>query len=339
MYHIQENISLKRYNTFGIEANARYFCEIQSKEDLLGLLRSDLFKNNKYLILGGGSNILLTGDYDGLVIKNNICGHEVLDEDEDFIKIRSLSGSVWHDLVLHSVNNGWGGIENLSLIPGSVGAAPMQNIGAYGVELKNVFESLEAIELLTGNIKTFSKTDCQFEYRQSIFKNKLKGKFFIYSIILNLSKKPKINTTYGAIKDTLNEMKVSEPGIEDVSKAVISIRQSKLPDPSILGNSGSFFKNPVIKNTFYNKIKLSFPDIVGYPNGDSHTKIAAGWLIEQCGFKGRRIGNTGSHKDQALVLVNYGNAKGSEIWSLAQDIKKSVNKTFGIDIEPEVNII
>jgi len=339
MHHIQENISLKRYNTFGIKANARYFCEIQSKEDLLGLLRSDLFKNNKYLILGGGSNILLTGDYDGLVIKNNICGHQIIEDNEEFVILKSLSGSDWHDLVLHCVNKGWGGIENLSLIPGSVGAAPMQNIGAYGVELKNVFESLEAIELSTGKLNIFSKKDCYFAYRQSIFKNKLKGKHFIYSINLKLSRQASINTTYGAIKDTLKEMKIAKPGIEDVSNAVISIRQSKLPDPLILGNSGSFFKNPIIKNELFNSLKISHPDIVGYPNGASHTKIAAGWLIEQCGYKGKRFGNTGSHKDQALVLVNYGNAKGSEIWALAQEIKNSVKNTFGIDIEPEVNII
>ena len=339
MYDIQENISLKEYNTFGLEANARYFCEINSKEDLIKLISSDLFKKSKYLILGGGSNILLTSDYDGLVIKNNICGQEIIEENEAFVKIRSYSGNVWHKLVIYCVNNGWGGIENLSLIPGSVGAAPMQNIGAYGVELKNVFESLEAIELSTGKLKTFSKADCKFEYRQSIFKNKLKDKFFIYSINLKLSKSPDINTSYGAIKDTLKEMKISDPGIKDVSNAVISIRRSKLPDPIVLGNSGSFFKNPIIENDFYNKIKKTYPNIVGYPNGETHTKVAAGWLIEQCGFKGKRVGNTGSHKDQALVLVNYGNAKGEEIWSLAKNIKKSVKETFGIDIDPEVNII
>ena len=339
MYDIQENISLKEYNTFGIDANARYFCKVQSKEELTELIVSNVFKNNEHLILGGGSNILLTSDYDGLVIKNNICGQEIIEETEEFVKIKSFSGSIWHELVIHCVNNGWGGIENLSLIPGSVGAAPMQNIGAYGVELKNVFESLEAIDISTGELKTFSKDNCEFEYRQSIFKNKLKGKFFIYSISLKLSKTPTINTSYGAIKDTLKKMEISNPGIKDVSNAVISIRRSKLPDPVILGNSGSFFKNPIIENSLFNSIKEKFPNIIGYPNGNSHTKVAAGWLIEQCGFKGKRFGNTGSHKDQALVLVNYGNAKGEEIWALAKNIKKSVKETFGIDIAPEVNII
>ena len=339
MMTIEKNKSLKNMNTFGLDAKAKYFCAVHSFDEIIDIFQSQVFNNEKHLILGGGSNILLTDDYEGLVIKNNIIGKEVINQNEDYVTIKVYSGEVWHDLVLHCVQNGWGGIENLSLIPGSVGAAPMQNIGAYGVELKDVFVELDAIHIPSCKIESFDNSACEFAYRQSIFKNKLKGQYFIYSITLKLSKKPKINISYGAIKGTLNDMNINKPSIKDVSNSVIKIRQSKLPDPSELGNSGSFFKNPIISNDDFKKVKANFPDIIAYPAGEKHTKLAAGWLIEQCGFKGKRYGNTGAHEHQALVLVNYGNAKGNDIWDLALKIKKAVKDKFDVDIDPEVNII
>lgn len=339
MVTIEENKALKNMNTFGLDAKAKYFCAVQSFDEIMAVFKSNKFIEEKHLILGGGSNILLTGDYDGLVVKNNIIGKEIINENEDYVTLKVYSGEIWHDLVLHCVNNGWGGIENLSLIPGSVGAAPMQNIGAYGVELKDVFVELEAIHIPSCRIESFANSDCEFAYRQSIFKNKLKGQYFIYSITIKLSKKPTINISYGAIKSTLHDMSINEPNIKDVSNSVIKIRQSKLPDPSEIGNSGSFFKNPIILNDDFKKVKSNFPDIVAYPSGKNHTKLAAGWLIEQCGFKGKRYGDTGAHEHQALVLVNYGNAKGNDIWNLALKIKKVVKDKFDVDIEPEVNII
>ena len=339
MMTIEENKALKNMNTFGLDAKAKYFCAVHSFDEIREVFQSQIFNKEQHFILGGGSNILLTGDYDGLVIKNNITGKEVINENEDYVTLKVYSGEVWHDLVLHCVQNGWGGIENLSLIPGSVGAAPIQNIGAYGVELKDVFIELEAIHISSCKIESFDNSDCEFAYRQSIFKNKLKGQYFIYSITLKLSKKPTTNISYGAIKGTLEEMNIKKPDIKDVSNSVIKIRQSKLPDPSEIGNSGSFFKNPIISNDDFKKVKANFPDIIAYPSGEKHTKLAAGWLIEQCGFKGKRYGNTGAHEHQALVLVNYGNAKGGDIWNLALMIKKAVKEKFDVDIDPEVNII
>ena len=336
---IQEGQSLKSMNTFGIDAKAKYLCNIREQSDLEALIQTDLFKKEKHLILGGGSNILLTQDYDGLVIKNKLRGISLINEDDDSISLKVMSGEVWHELVLYCVENNWAGIENLSLIPGSVGAAPMQNIGAYGVELKSVFIELEALHLETGEIHTFDTEKCDFGYRQSIFKNRLKGQYFILSIIIKLHKKPKLHLAYGAISKTLQSFGKNNPSIQDVSQAVIHIRQSKLPDPAELGNSGSFFKNPIIENEQYQQLKAKFPDLVAYPAGKKHTKLAAGWLIEQCGYKGKRYGDTGAHQHQALVLVNYGNAKGADIWNLALKIQASVKAKFGVDIKPEVNII
>ena len=284
--------------------------------------------------------MLLCNDYPGLLIRNAIKGLQIVHEDDDHVLLRVYSGESWHETVMYCVERNWGGIENLSLIPGTVGAAPMQNIGAYGVELEQVFDQLEALNLNTLELETFNKTQCAFGYRESVFKRQLKGQYFIYSVTFKLSKKPIIHADYGDIQAILNEKGLSAEtaGIKDVSDAVIHIRQSKLPDPKVLGNSGSFFKNPQITKEHFEALKLQFPDIKGYPQNDG-IKVPAGWLIEQCGWKGKRVGNTGSHAKQALVLVNYGGATGSEIYQLAQDIIQSVADKFSIQLEPEVNIV
>ncbi|MFN4082646.1 MAG: UDP-N-acetylmuramate dehydrogenase [Bacteroidia bacterium] len=337
---IQYNISLKPYNTFGIEATAAEFVEINSTEELQVLCQTFNLKERNLLILGGGSNLLLTKNFDGMVVKINMKGIEILHQTNTYVLLKCMAGEVWHHLVMYCIERDFGGIENLSLIPGCVGAAPMQNIGAYGVELKDVFFSLEAIEIDTCIMKTFDAETCKFGYRESIFKNKLKGKYIITSVILKLtSKNHKINTSYGAIHQVLQCKNIINPTIKDVSDAVINIRTSKLPDPKLLGNSGSFFKNPEVEEKFFNQLKQTYPNIVGYSTGENKIKVAAGWLIEQCGWKGKIVGNTGSHKDQALVLVNYGKATGEEIYMLAMAIQASVKEKFGITIEPEVNII
>lgn len=335
---IQHNVSLKPYNTFGIDVSAARFCKVHSLAELKQvLLESD---NDDVLMIGGGSNLLLTRDYPGLVILNNIKGLVVEYEDDEHVYIKAYSGEVWHDFVMHCVEKQWGGIENLSLIPGTVGAAPMQNIGAYGTEIINVFHSLEALNLDTLETELFDKEACRFGYRESVFKRELKGKYFIYSVTFRLSKKPVLNLEYGDIRNTLAEQGITPEtaGIRDVSNAVIHIRQSKLPDPKVLGNSGSFFKNPTIPESHFNTLQQQFPEIKGYP-GPHGVKVAAGWLIEQCGWKGKRVGETGSHARQSLVLVNYGHATGNEVYRLAMEIIESVKVKFGIALEPEVNII
>jgi UDP-N-acetylmuramate dehydrogenase len=341
---IQENISLRPYNTFAIEARARYFADVHSAEQLQELIRQEVYQQQDVFILGGGSNVLLTRDFDGLVVKIGISGIEIIEENDEEALVKAGAGENWHQFVLHCIGQGLGGIENLSLIPGTVGAAPMQNIGAYGVEIKDVFERLQAVDLRTGHLQTFSHEDCRFGYRESIFKNELKGKFIITSVTLRLSKKPVINTTYGTIESTLAEMRsrkgyVPRPAIEEVSDAVIAIRQSKLPDPKVIGNAGSFFKNPVVSRRKYEALREQYENVPGYPLDDQHIKVPAGWLIEQCGWKGKRFGGTGVHDKQALVLVNHGQAVGREIWELALKIKQSVLEKFGIDISPEVNIV
>lgn len=336
----QRNISLKPFNTFGLDVKAASFCEVRSLLDMKQALAEA--EHDEYLILGGGSNVLLSKDYSGLVIRNSINGREILAENEDEVLLKVYSGEIWHELVMYCVDRNWGGIENLSLIPGTVGAAPMQNIGAYGVELEQVFHSLEAFDLHSFELQTFNKHACAFGYRESVFKKQLKGKYFIFSVTLKLNKKPVINASYGDILALLeaNGLNADTATIKDVSQAVIEIRQSKLPDPRELGNSGSFFKNPVISSEQFISLKNKFPDIKGFNQPDSGlVKVPAAWLIEQCGWKGKRVGNTGSHAKQALVLVNYGDAKGEEIWQLAMDIIESVNQKFGILLEPEVNII
>ena len=334
---IEHNVSLQPYNTFGLSAQAKLMTRVTDVTSLQEVLADSSVANEERFILGGGSNILLTKDIDGLVIKNEIGGIELVDDTPDSFVVKSGAGVVWHELVMHCIENGYAGIENLSLIPGNVGAAPMQNIGAYGVELKNVFHSLEAVQMATGEVRNFNAEECQFGYRESVFKRKLKGQYIISSVTLNLRETPQLNTSYGAIEQELERLKISSPTIQDVSKAVISIRQSKLPDPKELGNSGSFFKNPLVETTVFDELRKMHPTIPGYSAGDK-TKLAAGWLIEQCGWKGKVVGNTGSHAMQALVLVNYGNATGVEVYELSAKIMQSVYNTFGVQLEREVNV-
>lgn len=336
---VQQNVSLKKYNTFGIDICAENFAEVNKEEELLLLLRQFDFSHTPLLMLGGGSNVLFINDVKGIVIRNKICGIKKVAETENIVRIKVGGGMPWHDVVLWCVEQNLGGIENLSLIPGSMGAAPIQNIGAYGVELQDSFVELEAIEITSGTKKKFSKSECEFGYRNSIFKNKLKGRYIITAVTLELSKHPVLKLSYGAISTELKKMNVNIPNVKDVSDAVIAIRRSKLPDPAIIGNAGSFFKNPEINPEQFAALQKSFPLIVHYPTAENNVKIAAGWLIEQCGWKGKIIGNTGSHKDQALVLVNYGKATGKEILNLANQIMKSVMYKFNIVIEAEVNII
>lgn len=334
---ILKNYSLKAYNTFGLDTRAANLLKVQSVADLKEGLK---LSYDSVFILGGGSNMLLTKDIEGLVIKNEIKGIEVIEETEDKVIISIGGGENWHQLVLWAIRNNYGAIENLSLIPGTVGAAPIQNIGAYGVELKDVFVKLEAINLSTLRKKTFSKKACQFGYRDSVFKRMLKGQYFITKVFLQLTKEHhQLNMNYGAIKSQLVEKGIESPTIKDISDTVIAIRSSKLPDPAELGNSGSFFKNPEISRTHFEQLQQQFPDIVYYDLPNGKVKVPAGWLIEQDGWKGKKIGNTGAHAKQALVLVNYGNATGEEVQQLAFDIIASVKRKFGIELTAEVNII
>ena len=328
--------SLINLNTFGMDVHAEEFIYIFSKSQLLEVLENHSYEDIN--ILGGGSNILLTKDLEGLTLKNEIQGIRVISEINNEVLVSVGGGENWHQFVLWTIKNGFGGVENLSLIPGTVGAAPIQNIGAYGVELKDVFVKLEAIDLRTKAPLVFENKDCEFGYRDSIFKRALKGKLFITKVYLKLTKKHNVNIGYGAIRDVLSQWKIKTPTVRDVSKAVIHIRESKLPNPADIGNSGSFFKNPVIEKAQFEKLKSSFPNIVFYSLPNGRVKVPAGWLIEQAGWKGIRRGDAGCHEKQALVLVNYGKAKGAEIYSLAMDILASVKEKFGIDLTPEVNI-
>lgn len=339
MLPIQENISLKLYNTFGIEAKAKFFVEIFHIADLIDLLNNSKFKTTKKLFLGGGSNILLLADFDGLVIKISISGNEIITENIDHVHIKVGGGVNWHAFVMYAVSNNWAGVENLSLIPGTVGAAPMQNIGAYGVELKEVFINLEALNLETLEIEAFDKAKCNFGYRESFFKHQGKDKYVIVNVTFELKKNPVFKTTYGAINDTLAEMNEKELSIRAISDAVIKIRESKLPNPLEIGNAGSFFKNPEISKDQFETLKKIHTEMPGFVISENIVKVPAGWLIEQAGWKGKRFGDAGVHTKQALVLVNYGNAKGQEIKNLAFDIKADVKSKFGIDISPEVNFI
>ncbi len=335
---IKEHVSLKPYNTFGIEATASYFATINKIDDFIELRTTNVFHSSELLILGGGSNILFTQNPTGLVLKNNLKGIEVVEENEGYVFVRVAAGEVWHSFVLWCVEHGYGGVENLSLIPGLVGASPMQNIGAYGAEIKDVCISVDAIEIESGKSFSFSNEDCEFGYRESVFKHSLKGKILITSVVFKLTKKPTFNVKYGDIQVTLEEMQVRELSLKAISDAVIKIRSSKLPNPAELGNAGSFFKNPTVENSLVEKLLLTYPVMPNYPQTNGG-KIPAGWLIEQCGWKGKRVGNTGSHAKQALVLVNYGDATGSEIFTLALDIQRSVMDKFGIKIETEVNVV
>lgn len=336
---IQENHSLKNLNTFGIDAKARYFSEFASIDNLSELLSEKSFTDVKKLILGGGSNLLFTQNYDGLVLKNNLKGIDLIKEENDFYYVKAGAGEKWHELVMYCINNNYAGLENLSLIPGNVGASPMQNIGAYGVEIKDCFHELEAFHIQDKTLHTFDNAACKFGYRESVFKRELKSQYIITSVTYKLLKNPTFNINYGAIEKELDSMGVKDLNIQAISQAVCNIRSSKLPNPAVLGNAGSFFKNPEIASEQFESLKSRFENIVGYPLANGSVKLAAGWLIEQCGWKGKVVGDAGVHKLQALVLVNYANATGSEIFKLSQDILDSVKERFGIDLEREVNII
>ena len=332
----EKNISLKAYNTFGIDVRAKEFISVNTRSELKEIVS----KSEDFFILSGGSNLLLTRDIDKLVIHLNLKGKEVLKENERSVYVKVQAGENWHEFVVWCLEHDFGGVENLSLIPGNVGTAPMQNIGAYGVELKDFMHELEALEIQSGKIVTFKNKDCQFGYRDSIFKNHAKGKYIITSVTYKLTKhNHKLNTSYGAIQSELERNGVKNPTIKDISKAVIAIRQSKLPDPREIGNSGSFFKNPVISKHQFRQLQHKHPKVPYYIVSETEVKVPAGWLVEQCGFKGRRWGDAGVHKKQALVLVNYGNATGLEIFELSQKIQKEVKERFQIDLEAEVNII
>ncbi len=335
---IEKNISLLPFNTFHIDASASHFTTIDSIEDIQEIIQQKLPEKHNTLVLGGGSNVLFTKDFDGLVLKNNLVGKHIVKETEEHVFVKASSGEVWHDLVLYCIAKNYGGLENLSLIPGSVGASPIQNIGAYGVEIKDTFHELEAIHLFEGHQKTFTLAECNFGYRESVFKHILKGQYFIHAVTFKLSKKPKFRTDYGQIQTELDRMNVKDLSVKAISDAVCSIRRSKLPDPAQIGNAGSFFKNPVISNGQFNELKIQFPDISAYP-AENSTKIAAGWLIEKAGWKGKTMGAYGVHKNQALVLVNYGGATGKQIYNLSSDIIASIQKIFGVTLEREVNMI
>ncbi len=351
---VQQNYPLKKYNTFGIEVYAKYFSIFSSVEELetliinYKLLREESFGqtiNHKLLILGGGSNILFTKNFDGLVLKNAISGIHTVHEDEDHIYLKAGAGENWHQFVMHCIKNNFAGVENLSLVPGNIGASPMQNIGAYGVEVKDVFLSLEAFHLKDKRVVNFTLNDCEFGYRESVFKKKYKDQFVILTVTFRLNKKPQYNISYGAIKEELEKLHSKELSIQAISQAIINIRSSKLPDPNVIGNAGSFFKNPEVSEHEFHELKRIHPNIVGYTLNNANVKVAAAWLIEQCGpesgtsWKGFRRGDAGCHTEQALVLINYRNATGTEIYELSKEIKQTVKDKFDVELEREVNII
>ena len=335
---ILNHFSLKNYNTFGIEANAKQFVAVHSVEELKTILVENNAKTK--FILGGGSNMLLTKDIDALVIHIDLKGKKIVEENNDFVWVESQAGENWHEFVLWTINQNFGGLENMSLIPGNVGTTPVQNIGAYGTEIKDTFVSCSAIKIDTLEIKTFSKAACDFGYRESVFKNEVKDQYIITSVIFKLTKRNhKITISYGDIASELEKNNITTPTLKDVSNAVIAIRQCKLPDPKVLGNSGSFFKNPIVSKTEFEKIHQKFPEMKFYEVSETEVKVPAGWLIEKAGFKGKRYGDAGIHKNQALVLVNYGSATGQEILNVSKEIQDTIFQTFGIHIEAEVNII
>jgi UDP-N-acetylmuramate dehydrogenase len=341
---IQENFSLRPYNTFGIDVKAKFFSGFSTIDELSELLTPDsrLPTHNSRLttlILGGGSNILFTKDYDGLVLKNDIKGINELHEDSEYVYVKAGAGENWHQFVMYCIERNWAGVENLSLIPGNVGASPMQNIGAYGVELSAVFHSLEAFHLQEKRLHTFTNTDCGFDYRDSVFKEKYKNQFAIVSVTFKLHKHPIFHTSYGAIQQELERIGIKELSIKAISQAVINIRSSKLPDPAKIANAGSFFKNPEVSTAKYEELKSKFPAIIAYPLINDNVKLAGGWMIEQCGWKGVRRGDAGCHAQQALVLVNYGNAMGKQVYELSEEIFLSVKEKFAVELEREVNII
>ena len=332
-----ENFSLKDYNTFGIDVYAKYFANFSSVDALKEILKDN--KDIHKMILGGGSNILFIDNFDGIIFKNEIYGIDIVNEDDEYVYIKTGAGVNWHQFVMYCVNNNYGGVENLSLIPGNIGASPMQNIGAYGVEIRDVFHELEALYIEDDVLQIFQNSDCEFGYRDSIFKRKYKGQFVILNVTFRLQKKPVFNISYGAIEEELEKMKIENLSIKAISDAVINIRRSKLPDPELIGNAGSFFKNPGIDGHDLKALTRTESNMPYYKINDDRFKIPAGWLIEQCGWKGYRKGDAGCYEKQALVLVNYGNAKGNEIYKLSEEIKQSVFEKFDIELEREVNII
>lgn len=335
---IKNDIEISSFTTFGIAVKAAQFATFSSVEELK-LILSQKEKEIPFMILGGGSNILFTKDFEGLILKNEILGFEIVEKTGDDVYVKAGAGENWHSFVIRTIGLNLGGLENLSLIPGNVGASPMQNIGAYGREIKDVFHALEAYHIESGEIHTFYNANCEFGYRESVFKNKYKHQYVILNVTYKLSKSHHLNTSYGAIEEELKKQGITSPTIKDVSNAVIAIRRSKLPDPNEIGNAGSFFKNPVIAIKQYEQLKTIYPQIPSYPAGEGLTKLAAGWLIEQAGWKGKTFDQYGVHKLQALVLVNYGGATGNEIYRLSAQIIESVNEKFGVTLEREVNII
>lgn len=336
--HIQSNFSLKSFNTFGIEAKAKQFVAVHTIDELKTILKNH--ESDKKFILGGGSNMLLTQDIDALVIHVDLKGKKIIDQNDDFVWVESRAGENWHEFVLWTIEQDFGGLENMSLIPGNVGTTPVQNIGAYGTEIKDTFVSCDAVNILSQRTKTFTKEDCNFGYRESIFKHEAKDQFVITSVVFKLTKRNhKINIAYGDITKELEKNNIVTPTLKDVSNAVIAIRQSKLPDPKELGNSGSFFKNPIISRAQFLKVQEQFPDVKYFEVSPTEVKVPAGWLIENVGLKGYRTGDAGVHKNQALVLVNYGNATGQEILALSKEVQKAVFDKYGIAIEAEVNVI
>jgi UDP-N-acetylmuramate dehydrogenase len=341
MLTLHENVDLTSLNTFGIKSTARYLISIQHSDQLKALLELNIFTSKTKLVLGGGSNVLFTKNiFDGIVIKNEIKGIEKVRQNEDHVWLKVGAGEGWHDFVRYCVQHNFGGVENLSLIPGSVGAAPMQNIGAYGVEVKDVIESVGVFDFTKAIFSDLSKDDCHFGYRESMFKHEGRNRYFITHVTFKLSVRNHVyHTDYGAIKDILTKMNINELSLKAISDAIIAIRQSKLPDPAIIGNAGSFFKNPSIPLVQYQKLKEIHPSIPMYPVDHAHVKVPAGWLIEQCGWKGKTLHNIGVHAHQALVLVNYGGGDGQKIVDLATAIQQSVQEKFGVTLQMEVNII
>lgn len=335
---IFKDFDLTKLNTLGVHARAKMFVEIEDEQELIQLFTLKEFKENKKMFLGGGSNVLFTKDFDGMVVFNKLSGIEILEEKDDEVILRSMSGVIWHDLVSFATEREYWGIENLALIPGTVGGAPVQNIGAYGAELKNVLESLEAYHILDGSKRIFTREECKFGYRDSVFKNSLKGQYFISAITLKLSKVPKLNISYRILSDYLKEKEIEVQSSRDVSDAVTAIRRSRLPDPKVIGNAGSFFKNLFVDKEKLKELLKHFPDLK-YFEEQEKTKIPSAWLIEQCGWKGKRIGSVGVHDSHALVLVNYGGGTGEEIKNLAEKITASVHDKFGLRLVPEVNFI
>jgi len=339
MTQIQQNIPLRQYNTLGIDAIARHFAAFSSVDELGELTEKSPITGTPPLIIGGGSNILFKDDVKGLVLKNDIPGVNIIKEDANHVYVKAGAGENWHSFVQYCLQRNWAGVENLSLIPGCVGASPMQNIGAYGVEIREVFEELEAWHIHDRKIHVFTANDCQFGYRESVFKRKYRNQFVILNVTYRLNKTPRFNTSYGAIEQELERMGVQQLSIQAISQAVINIRRSKLPDPAMIGNAGSFFKNPSVSRAAYEQLQQKFPGIVGYANPDGTVKLAAGWLIEQSGLKGFRRGDAGVHEKQALVLVNYGHATGAAIYDLSEEVMKTVKAKFGVALEREVNVV